>query len=199
MRVDVGLHGVLAGSSRGDLSVGLIDTGERALDPCILELALTPIVLERGLRRVDRGGSLRDVRAIVVVRQQHQLVAFANLLVIVDLTSRTSPATFVLRGVRSRRTYASFVTCSTRPPSHAFQLRVIVSAMASAITTMSTGVPKRSQAAFNGLGVCSICGRGAATIGVVAISRSSVRRRSTMPFPRRLAQRSRARGRASAL
>ena len=38
-----------------------------------------------------------------------------------------------------------------RPPSHAFQLRVIVSAIASAISTTSTGVPNRRQAVFSGL------------------------------------------------
>ena len=80
----------------------------------------------------------------------------------------------MLRGVRSRLTYASLVTCSMRPPSQAFQLRVIVSAIASAISTTSTGVPNRRQAAFSGLIVCSICGCGASTIGVVAISTSSV-------------------------
>ena len=64
----------------------------------------------------------------------------------------------MLSGVRSRLTYASLVTCSMRPPSHAFQLRVMVSAIASAISTTSTGVPNRRQAAFSGLIVCSICG-----------------------------------------
>ena len=48
-------------------------------------VALTPVVFERRLRRVDRGGGLRDLRAIVVVCQQHQLVSLAHLLVVVHL------------------------------------------------------------------------------------------------------------------
>ena len=48
-------------------------------------VALTPIVFERRLRRVDRGGGLRDLRPVVVVCQQHQLVAFANALVVIHL------------------------------------------------------------------------------------------------------------------
>src|SRR5262245_6248167 len=57
-----------------------------------------------------------------------------------------------------------------RPPSQAFQLRVIVRAIASAISTTSSGVPNRRQVVFSGLLVGSICGRGAATIEPVAIS-----------------------------
>ena len=48
-------------------------------------VALAPVVFERCLRRVDRGGGLRDLRAIVVVRQQHQLVSLTNLLVVIHL------------------------------------------------------------------------------------------------------------------
>ena len=36
------------------------------------------------------------------------------------LDRTTRPETFVLGGVRSPRTYASLVTCSTRPPSRPF-------------------------------------------------------------------------------
>src|SRR6266436_7562369 len=50
------------------------------------------------------------------------------------------PGTLVLNGVRSPRTYASSVTCSTLPPSHAFQLRVIVIRTARASTTTRRGV-----------------------------------------------------------
>ena len=63
----------------------MVDTGERPLNPCVLEFALTAIVFECRLRRVDRGERLRDLRAIIVVRQQHQLVSLTNALVIVDL------------------------------------------------------------------------------------------------------------------
>src|SRR5262249_38000077 len=80
------------------------------------------------------------------------------------------PATFVLSGVMSRRTYASLVTCSMRPPSHAFQLRVMVTAMASAISTISSGVPNRSQLVFVGLIECSTPGRGAVATGAAPIS-----------------------------
>ena len=36
------------------------------------------------------------------------------------LDRTTRPETFVLGGVRSPRTYAALVTCSTRPPSRPF-------------------------------------------------------------------------------
>src|ERR1700756_4812272 len=50
------------------------------------------------------------------------------------------PATFVLRGVRSPRTKASSVTCSTLPPSQAFQSRVSVTTTATASITTNNGV-----------------------------------------------------------
>src|SRR6267142_239223 len=50
------------------------------------------------------------------------------------------PATLVLNGVRSPRTYASSVTCSTLPPSHTFQLRVMVMKTARASATTRRGV-----------------------------------------------------------
>src|SRR6266851_6431663 len=50
------------------------------------------------------------------------------------------PATFVLNGVRSPRTYASSVICSTLPPSHAFQLRVMVIRTARPSATTRRGV-----------------------------------------------------------
>src|ERR1700731_5355761 len=50
------------------------------------------------------------------------------------------PVTLVLNGVRSPRTYASSVICSTLPPSHAFQLRVMVIKTASASAMTSNGV-----------------------------------------------------------
>src|SRR5262249_22673093 len=57
-----------------------------------------------------------------------------------------------------------------RPPSQAFQFRVIVSAIASAISTTSSGVPNRRQVVFRRLILGSLSGRGAATIEPVAIS-----------------------------
>ena len=69
----------------GDLRLRLVDAGERALDARVLQRALTAVVLERRLRRVDRGGGLRDLRAKIVVRQQHQLVSLPNALVVVHL------------------------------------------------------------------------------------------------------------------
>ena len=83
--VDVRLHRVPAGSCGSNLGAGLIDAGERALNPRVLEVALTAIVFERRLRRVDRGDCLRDLRAIIVVCQQNQLVSFANVLVVIHL------------------------------------------------------------------------------------------------------------------
>src|SRR5215469_2886374 len=50
------------------------------------------------------------------------------------------PATFVLRGVRSPRTEVSSVTCSTLPPSHAFQFRVSETTTATASITTNNGV-----------------------------------------------------------
>src|SRR6188474_2476825 len=59
-----------------------------------------------------------------------------------------------------------------RPPSQAFQLRVSVTASASAIRRMSTGVPNRRQAGVGGVGgaiVRSTDGPGAETTWVVAM------------------------------
>src|SRR5579864_2315112 len=63
------------------------------------------------------------------------------------------PATFVLSGVRSPRTYASSVICSILPPSQAFQSRVTVIKTARASRTTTKGVtyfchlvPPRSDA-----------------------------------------------------
>ena len=81
----IGLHRLLAGPRRGDLRMGLIDAGERALNPRVLEVALAAVVFERCLRRVDSRDRLRDLCAKVVVRQEHQLVSLANLLVVVHL------------------------------------------------------------------------------------------------------------------
>src|SRR4029077_4269999 len=50
------------------------------------------------------------------------------------------PATFVLSGVRSPRTYASSVICSILPPSQAFQSRVTVIKTARASSTTTKGV-----------------------------------------------------------
>ena len=83
--LDIRLHRLPPCSSGSNLCVGLVDAGERTLNPCVLEFALTAIVFDRRLRRVDRSRGLRDVRAIVVVGQQHQLVSFTNALVISDL------------------------------------------------------------------------------------------------------------------
>jgi hypothetical protein len=83
--VDIRLHRVSAGVSGGNLRLPLIDSGERPLNPCVLELPLTAIVFERRPGRVDRGDSLSDLRAIIVVRQQNELVSFPNPLVVLDL------------------------------------------------------------------------------------------------------------------
>jgi hypothetical protein len=65
------------------------------------------------------------------------------------LTSRPhKTGHFVLKGVTSPRTNASFVTCSIRPPSHAFQLRVMVTTTATASSTTNTGVPYFCQQGF---------------------------------------------------
>src|ERR1700722_9008894 len=66
------------------------------------------------------------------------------------------PGTLVLNGVRSPRTYASSVTCSTLPPSHAFQLRVMVIKTARPSATTRRGVryffhPSRPREAAEGL------------------------------------------------
>src|SRR5713101_1959501 len=49
------------------------------------------------------------------------------------------PATLVLSGVISPRTYASSVTCSIRPPSQEFQFQLIVAKMAAASNTTNPG------------------------------------------------------------
>src|SRR5258706_12896123 len=66
------------------------------------------------------------------------------------------PATLVLNGVTSPRTYASSVFCSTFPPSHPFQLRVMVRKTARASATTRSGVtyffhPTPSREAAAGL------------------------------------------------
>jgi len=60
--------------------------------------------------------------------------------------TNTRPETFVLSGVRSPRTHAALVTCSTRPPSQPFQLRVIVTTMTIAKRSTINGVPYFCQA-----------------------------------------------------
>src|SRR5277367_2228300 len=55
------------------------------------------------------------------------------------------PATLVLSGVRSPRTYASSVTCSACPPSQAFQSRVTVTMIATASNNTISGVTYLSQ------------------------------------------------------
>src|ERR1700739_3139947 len=72
------------------------------------------------------------------------------------------PATLVLSGVRSPRTKASSVTCSTLPPSQAFQSRVSVTTTAAASITTNNGVAYFSHGqrgrALGGTG--SGCGAG---------------------------------------
>src|SRR5258708_6225811 len=72
------------------------------------------------------------------------------------------PATFVLRGVRSPRTKASSVTCSTLPPSQAFQSRVSVTTTAAASITTNNGVAYCSHGQRGGAlgGTGSGCGVG---------------------------------------
>src|SRR6202030_347346 len=75
------------------------------------------------------------------------------------------PGTFVLSGVRSPRTTASFVTCSILPPSHAFQFRVRVSTRAAASKRTATGVTYLSHGQWvlgcaDGLPACSVVSTG---------------------------------------
>ena len=81
----VGLDGLRAGLRGGDLRLRLIDAGEGALNARVLQRALPPVVFERRLRRVNRGGGLRDLRPVVVVLQADQLVALPNLLIVIHL------------------------------------------------------------------------------------------------------------------
>src|SRR5215472_9643240 len=79
------------------------------------------------------------------------------------------PAIFVLNGVRSPRTYASSVTCSTWPPSQAFQFRVIVTTTASARRATISGVPYFCQAGLRRESGCSTTlGTAGADDGMVA-------------------------------
>src|SRR4029077_4680568 len=66
------------------------------------------------------------------------------------------PATLVLSGVRSPRTYASSVTCSMRPPSQAFQFHVRVAITAAARRTTTAGVTYSIHFGLaDGVGLCS--------------------------------------------
>src|SRR5208283_2712555 len=82
------------------------------------------------------------------------------------LTSRTIPATFVLSGVTSPRTYASSVTCSALPPSQEFQFRKIMNTTAAASSTTRTGVRYFCQSGLWAGGTCSgSAGRAGASVG----------------------------------
>jgi hypothetical protein len=78
VRDHVGSHGLFAGLRGSDLCLRLIDAGEGAFDARVLQRALTPVVFERRRRRLERRGGLCDLRAEIVVRQQHQLISFTN-------------------------------------------------------------------------------------------------------------------------
>src|ERR1700743_3553749 len=70
------------------------------------------------------------------------------------------PATFVLSGVRSPRTYASSVTCSALPPSQEFQLRVSVITIAAASRSTMIGVRTFFQPASACGAACSCSAAG---------------------------------------
>src|SRR5215469_10146640 len=71
------------------------------------------------------------------------------------------PATFVLSGVRSPRTYASSVVCSIRPPSQEFQFQIIVAKIAAASSTTTSGITSFRHAALGG------CGRRSGSTGFI--------------------------------
>src|SRR6516225_3551103 len=88
------------------------------------------------------------------------------------------PATFVLRGVRSPRTKASSVTCSTLPPSQAFQFRVSVTTSAAASNKTNSGVAylNQSQRGLALGGTISACGAGLdAGVGAGALAAAMIR------------------------
>src|SRR6516165_1341877 len=93
------------------------------------------------------------------------------------------PATFVLRGVRSPRTKASSVTCSTLPPSHAFQFRVSVTTTATASITTNNGVAYFNHPhcglVFGGTGSGCVVGVGvgAGALAAAIVTTPSVRRK----------------------
>src|SRR5262249_21321281 len=62
------------------------------------------------------------------------------------------PATFVLSGVRSPRTYASSVVCSIRPPSQEFQFKIIVAKIAAASSTTNSGITSFRHPGLAGCG-----------------------------------------------
>ena len=70
----VGVHCVLSGLRGSDLSLGVIDSGESALYLCVFQLFLPAIVFNGCPGSLNRGGSLRHLRAVVVVFELNQNV-----------------------------------------------------------------------------------------------------------------------------
>ena len=79
------LHGVYAGLSSDDLCLCLIDTGTRAINFGVLQLALPVIVLDGSFRSLNRSGSLIQLRSEIVIVQLDDQLSLAHLLIIRDL------------------------------------------------------------------------------------------------------------------
>ena len=81
---DFCLHGVYSGLRGDDLRLGLIDSGECALNPAVLKLALPVIVLDCSFRSLNRGGGLIQLGLKIVIVQLDDQLSLVHLLVIRD-------------------------------------------------------------------------------------------------------------------
>jgi hypothetical protein len=68
-----------------DFSFRLVDSGQRTVNLCIFQLALTTIVFDRRLCRLNAGHSLRHLRLVVVVIELDEQVALVDQLIVVDV------------------------------------------------------------------------------------------------------------------
>ena len=82
---DFCLHSVYSGLRGDDLCLCLIDSGECALNPAVLKLALPVIVLDGSFRSLYRCGGLIQLGLEIVIVQLDDQLSLAHLLIIGDL------------------------------------------------------------------------------------------------------------------
>jgi hypothetical protein len=93
----------------GDVRLSGADPVFRLKDAGVLQFLLAAIVDQRIFAASHRGFGLPHLRPEIVRAQLDEQISCLDRLITEDATVATSPATFVLKGVRSARTYASSV------------------------------------------------------------------------------------------